>query len=145
MRICSPNSDRDFAHYYQLRWEMLRAPWQQPKGSEQDEFESLAFHIMAINQDDVVIGVGRLHSPDSRTGQIRYMAVRPQDQQQGVGSSILKALEQQALQENYTRLILNARDSAVRFYHRHGYTCLAQGETLFGKIKHTQMQKIIRP
>ncbi len=141
VQLCTPTSRNDFARYYQLRWELLRAPWQQPKGSEQDEFESSAFHIMAINENDHVIGVGRLHSPGHRLGQIRYMAVCPEEQSQGIGSRLLRALEEAALQKQYRRLILNARDSAVAFYLQHGYRQRGKGPTLYGQITHTELYK----
>lgn len=139
MHVTSPQSSEDFARYFQLRWEILRAPWGQAKGSEQDQYEAQACHIMVL-VDNQVAGVGRLHATDE-IGQIRYMAVRQDKQGLGVGSRILCALEEQAIKTNCAEIMLNARDTAVGFYKKHGYQSLAKGRTLYNEITHTVMQK----
>ena len=141
MNIIQPTSPEDMNAYFRLRWEILRAPWNQPIGSEQDEYESIAFHVMAKNDEGLVIGVGRLHSVDSCTAQIRYMAVNSQARNQGIGGMILNALEQQARRDNVSRVILSARDSALNFYIHHSYRSTGEGHTLYNQITHTTMQK----
>lgn len=37
MIIKSPQTRDEFFAYYDLRWQILLAPWNQPKGSEQDD------------------------------------------------------------------------------------------------------------
>ena len=37
----------EFDSYYIFRWELLRKPWAQSKGSEKDDFEDIAYHIIA--------------------------------------------------------------------------------------------------
>lgn len=143
VRICSPKNSIEFDQYFQLRWEILRAPWQQPKGSEQDEHESEAFHIMALNSLDEVIGVGRLHQLGNSNAQIRYMAVKPEERLHGTGSKILQALEEQAIKQERHCILLNARDTALEFYLRHGYEIIAKGPTLYDEINHTRMQKTL--
>lgn len=142
MQLSQPQSSDDFARYFQLRWEILRAPWGQEKGSEQDELDAQAFHIMAVVGTQIV-GVGRLHASDASTGQIRYMAVRQDTQGLGIGRHILNALEDQAVKNHFSEIRLNARNSAVGFYEEHGYQCLAEGHTLYNEIKHTLMQKTL--
>jgi hypothetical protein len=44
MEIRSPETVEEFMQYYELRWRLLRKPWNQPKGSEKDEKEDEAFH-----------------------------------------------------------------------------------------------------
>ena len=34
--VREPNNDSEFAHYYDLRWRVLREPWTQSKESERD-------------------------------------------------------------------------------------------------------------
>lgn len=127
-----------------MRWQILRAPWQQPPGSERDEFEIEASHVIAIGEHNQVIGVGRLHKLDGQRVQIRYMAVADEFQRMGVGELILKALESRAAEWQAKEIVLNARDTIKEFYLRHGYSEIAQGELLFGKIAHIRMHKILR-
>ncbi len=65
--------------YYDLRWRVLRAPWDQPRGSERDPLDADACHRLAVTAGGAVIGCGRLHrDPDAPAwGVLRYMAVDP--------------------------------------------------------------------
>ncbi|MDP8204542.1 MAG: hypothetical protein P9L95_08440, partial [Candidatus Tenebribacter mawsonii] len=72
--IREPKTEQDFELYYDLRWQILRKPWNQLKGSEQDETDKDSIHIIAI-KGDKVIGCGRGHFNSKEQGQIRYMAV----------------------------------------------------------------------
>ena len=62
MQIVNPQTLQDWQLYYDLRWRLLRAPWQQPKGSEKDEWEQNGYHVMAKSDDGEIVGVGRIHS-----------------------------------------------------------------------------------
>ena len=83
-KIKSPESDKEFAQYFHLRWRLLRAPWGQPEGSEVDKLEPECFHLMAT-RDDEVIAVARLQFNTADEAQIRYMAVSPESQRHGIG------------------------------------------------------------
>ena len=146
MQIRSPQTEEEFRRYYALRWEVLRKPWGQEMGSEQDEYETeeKTLHLMAVDQGEVV-GVGRLHRVNAKIAQIRYMAVRPCREGLGIGGKLLKVLEEHALAEGYSRIILNARDEVVPFYQKGGYRVLRDGPTLFGSIRHRVMQKDLEP
>ena len=66
----SPEGPDEFDQYYDLRWRILRAPWQQPRGSEQDEWEDEAVHVAAFISGKLV-GTGRLHRTADDRAQIR--------------------------------------------------------------------------
>jgi thioesterase domain-containing protein len=142
-QLRSPETAQEWQQYYQLRWQILRAPWQQPKGSEQDDLEAQAFHQMLITAEGEIVAVGRLHKLAQEGAQIRYMAVAPEFQGKGAGGKVLKALEHKAAQWGCSYLQLNARESAMAFYLRHGYQQLGPAPALYG-IEHHVMQKIIR-
>jgi len=138
--IRSPQTDDEWLQYYTLRWQLLRAPWQQPSGSEKDSYEDDAIHRLAISAKNVV-AVGRAHFNDDDVAQLRYMAVLPEYRQQGIGSKLLTALEKSAFSDGAKTITLNARENAVDFYQQHGYQILQPAETLFGCIKHFKMIK----
>jgi thioesterase domain-containing protein len=142
-QLRSPETAQEWQQYYQLRWQILRAPWQQPKGSEQDELEAQAFHQMLITSEGEIAAVGRLHKLEQGGAQIRYMAVAQAFQGKGAGTKVLAALEQQAAQWGCSYLQLNARESAAAFYLRYGYQQIGPAPALFG-IEHSVMRKTIR-
>ncbi|MBK1834992.1 GNAT family N-acetyltransferase [Roseibacillus ishigakijimensis] len=135
-----PARPGDFPALYDLRWRVLRAPWQQPRGSEQDELEEEAYHFLA-EKDAKIIAAGRLHPLPGGIWQIRYMAVAPAHAGQGLGRSILHGLEQHACQQGARRIILNARERAVPFYQKHGYQITAPGPLLWNILPHFFMEK----
>ncbi|MAD76256.1 MAG: thioesterase [Rheinheimera sp.] len=141
--LTSPKTPEHWHAYYQLRWQVLRAPWQQPPGSEQDELEAQAYHLMLIDANGGVQAVGRLHQLDDITGQIRYMAVADSARGRGAGNQILHALEQQAVTRGLTLLQLNAREQAVGFYQKSGYRLVGDAAPMFG-IAHLKMVKALR-
>lgn len=137
----SPASETEWDAYYDLRWQVLRAPWQQPPGSEKDAREAESFHLMAVDADGEILAVGRLHFNSPTEAQVRFMAVDPKAQNRGLGSRILRELEGRAAAAGATRIVLNARDRAQRFYERHGYRVMGPAEILFEAVKHLRMQK----
>ncbi len=140
IEIRKPGTKQEFEQYYHLRWRVLRKPWDQPKGSEQDEIDNDSTHIMAII-DGNVIGCGRGHFNSSTEAQIRYMAVDEDFREQGVGLRILTALEEELTKNGAKEIILKARENAVSLYEKHGYIIYQEGEILFGEIKHYWMRK----
>jgi len=141
--LSSPQNETEWEQYYHLRWLVLRKDWGQPVGSERDKYEADAFHIMAQCEKNLVVGVGRIHYASKNSAQIRYMAIQKDQQKKGIGTLILKALEQHAVSQNFSKISLNARNDFTDFYSRMGYQAVSPGETLFGIIHHTKMQKHI--
>jgi len=140
--IRTPASAAEWDAYYHFRWRYLRAPWQQPPGSERDELEQLACHFAAYDDSSGdLVAVGRLHWPAPGQAQIRYMAVIPERRGLGIGTRLMTALETTARAHQATEIILQARDGALAFYQRLGYRNLGPSHRLFGVIQHYQMSK----
>lgn len=141
--IKQPETEKEFEAYYELRWQVLRKPWQQPRGSEKDELENKSFHIMACDENNKVIGVGRLHFNNETEAQIRYMAVATEHEKQNIGTLILEALEKHAKENSGKTIVLHARENALGFYKKKGYELLEKSHLLFGSIQHYRMFKLI--
>ena len=138
----SPETEEEFKNYYHFRWKVLREPWNQPEGSERDDFERESFHLMTC-KDSEIIGVGRLHLNSDVEAQIRYMAVKENYRDQGIGSLILKELEKRAKVLGAKYIILNSRANVVRFYEKNSYQTIKKAPTLFGTIEHWRMIKVL--
>lgn len=141
MQILIPESSEDFARYFELRWRILRAPWDQPQGSEQDALEAVSWHRMACLEGRIPIGVARLHLNNPTQAQIRFMAVEPQYRQQGIGTALVAALEDQAGGLGAKEVMLHARIEALDFYTHLGYALSGPAPTLFGTIRHFTLIK----
>jgi N-acetylglutamate synthase-like GNAT family acetyltransferase len=144
LSIKEPATSADWDSYFDLRWRILREPWNQPRGSEQDALEGKSFHFM-IQDAGATLAVGRLHLISPEEAQVRYMAVDPAHQGSGLGRKILQGLENRAWSQGAKRIVLNSRANAVGFYARQGYEPIGPGETLFGEIQHTKMCKDLTP
>jgi predicted GNAT family N-acyltransferase len=140
-RVSEPVGREEFAQLMDLRWRVLRAPWGQPKGSEQDDREPEAYHLVARSQDGQIIGTGRAHLIDRDTAQIRYMAVDDRYKGYGIGSAILRQFESLLKKRGVKQIILQARNEVLPFYLKHGYVIDRPGHTLYGSIQHTYMHK----
>ena len=143
MKIIEPSTPDEHHRYYELRWKVLRAPWNQPRGSEQDELEQSSNHLMVVDGPKAVIGVGRLHFNTISEAQIRYMAITTEQQRKGIGTMLLRALEDRARQLGAARIVLDAREQALGFYRKHGYELEGPGHMLFNTIPHVKMIKAI--
>ncbi len=139
--IKQPESPKEFEKYYKLRWRVLRAPWDEPKGSEKDGIEDECFHIAALNDGNKMIGVGRLQYNSADQAQIRYMAVETKHEGNGIGRMIVNALEQEARNKNINTVMLDARKPAVGFYQKLGYSIEEKSYLLFDEIQHFRMTK----
>ena len=142
IKIIEPTTSEEFKKYYNLRYEILRQPWRQPRGSERDEGEETSLHRMIIDKKTgKALAVGRLQFNSEDEVQIRYMAVADDLQGKGLGSQIISALEDVALGKGITRIILSARENALQFYKSNGYEIVEKTHLLFGEIQHWLMEK----
>jgi GNAT superfamily N-acetyltransferase len=140
-KVCSPSTDQEFERYYNLRWRMLRKPWDQPLGSEKDDKEGSAIHLMLCDKEDKIVAIGRAHFNSSDEAQVRFMAVEEGYQKKGLGSIILTELEKRIREIGAKYIILNARDTAIPFYKKHLYYEVNKTVNLFGAIPHHRMRK----
>lgn len=139
--LVTPEIDLDWERYFDLRWRILRKPWDQPRGSERDELDQQSFHLMLRDESGAIVAVGRLNLNSPDEAQVRYMAVAEQRRGCGLGARILAGLEKEARAKSAKRVVLNSREEALNFYLKHGYRVEGPGETLFGAIRHFQMRK----
>ena len=139
IRISQPE-EKDMDQYFELRWRVLRKPWNQPRGSEIDEMDDRAIHLAAYDGDRIV-AVARLHFNSEEEAQIRYMAVDERYRNRGMGSEMLKELERVAREKGAKYIVLEARENAVNFYLKNGYVIVKKSFLLFDSIQHYRMMK----
>ena len=143
MKIIVPATPEEIKMYYDLRYEMLRKPWNQPYSSTKDKFEDNSFHVLMLDDNSSPIAAGRLQFNSDEEGQVRSMAVAQGMQGKGLGTKILLHLENEARKKKFKHIILDAREGAVDFYRRNGYKAEGDSYTLFGVIPHLRMKKVL--
>lgn len=125
-----------------LRYEVLRKPWNQSKETATDNHEESSINAF-IESEDRLIACGRLQDNGNGVGQIRYMAVHPDFQGKGLGKLLVEKLEEEAKQIKLSKLELQARENAVEFYQNCGYTVKEKTFKLWDIIQHYLMVKNI--
>lgn len=138
--IRRPNSPKEWDLYFNLRYEVLRAPWNQPRGSERNDGDETAEHF-AFFEEDEIIGVGRLDFTENLGSQIRFMAVDSRFQGRGIGRQLMQHMEEIARNKGCKETILHAREIALPFYEKLGYRSIEESHLLFGEIQHFLMIK----
>jgi N-acetylglutamate synthase-like GNAT family acetyltransferase len=125
----------------ELRFKILRQPWNQPIDTATDGLEEENYNAFIENDHGLVIACGRLQKNSDETGQIRYMAVAMDQQGKGLGNLILKALETKAKEIGLSTIELQARENALVFYERNDYQLKEKSFLLWDIIQHYLMFK----
>ena len=141
MIIKSPETPEEFEKYCEVRWRILRAPWNRPKLNLEDEINDPSIKLIACNENGNVIGTGRARFNSSTEAEIKSMAVEENYRGKGIGSSIISELERRVKETEATKIVISSRDKAVDFYKKHGYKVTGESYNLYGEIPHYAMMK----
>jgi predicted GNAT family N-acyltransferase len=140
--IRSPTSEKEWERYDNFRWEVLRKPIKMSHIPLKDNLEEASIHLMGVTSEGKILACGRLHLNTSYEAQIRYMGVSEDLRRSGIGSKMLKKLEDDAIKQGANQIMLNARENAVPFYKSLGYFEVGPYESDI-QIPHTRMEKKI--
>lgn len=140
IEVRAPHTEKEWEAYYDLRFEELRKPWNQPRGSEKTDDEESSFHFAAFENDEL-LGVCRLQRNTLEQGQVRFMAVSQKAQGKGIGKLIMNDVEAFARKIGMKEIVLQAREIAVPFYTSLEYENVEKTHLLFNDIQHYKMRK----
>jgi len=141
--FCSPTSEDLWNQMMDLRFEVLRKPWGEPKGSEQADDDEKSIHGIIVNHENQVIGTCRCHLNSENEAQFRFMAIDAKFQGKGLGKLLVQYMEN-LIKETYpgvNKIILHSREPAVPFYLAMNYKIVSTSYLLFGVIQHFLMEK----
>ena len=96
---------------------------------------------MVLNKKGYPIGVGMLLLNSNQEAQIRFMAVSKNCQGMKVGTLLIDCLESIASERKCSYIILQSRETAVKFYRKNGFKIIKKTYLLFSEIQHFLMQK----
>jgi ribosomal protein S18 acetylase RimI-like enzyme len=140
IELREPQTAEELEKYFDLRWRILRKPWGGEKATSRDAAEKTAIHLTAWEYGRLV-GAGRFHFLSPEEAQIRGVAVESGHEHKGIGSTLMKGLEERAARAGARRITLHARETALPFYRKHHYQVLERSYTLYDSIAHWRMQK----
>ncbi|MFM8242546.1 MAG: GNAT family N-acetyltransferase [Crocinitomicaceae bacterium] len=140
--IRSPKSDKEWVEYYDLRYRVLRKPWNQPRGSERNDGDESGLHF-ALFESGIIKAIARLDESAPFEAQVRFVAVEFNNQGCGYGRLIMEACENLAKNRGDLKMILHAREVALDFYKRLDYKLVEKSHLLFGEIQHYLMVKVL--
>lgn len=138
--IRTPETEKEWEDYFDLRYRVLRKPLNQPIGSERNEGDATGIHF-ALFDNGKIRAIARLDQSGEKTSQVRFVAVETDQQGSGFGRMIMEAAEEQAKKDGAVKMILHARDYAVDFYLKLNYTLLEPSYKLFDVLQHYLMEK----
>ena len=90
---------------------------------------------VAESEEGVIVGFGEMTKFGKGIGYLERLFVDPEFFGFGIGSSILRKLEGDAMEQKIHRISLDSSLSAKRFYERNGYSFIASSRVSIGRLK----------
>jgi predicted GNAT family N-acyltransferase len=115
------HGSKEYNQIIDLRYSILREPLGLTFNKEDLDKEKDHIHIAAF-EDDQLLGCCMLSRLDENTMQLRQMAVKKNQQRKGIGASIIWFAEKISKDKGCRKIMMHARDSAVFFYEKCGYS-----------------------
>ncbi|MBL7921074.1 MAG: GNAT family N-acetyltransferase [Bacteroidia bacterium] len=141
MEVKQANTKQEVEAIIDLRYKILRQPWDQPRDTGTDNLEDRSINAFIADESGLVLACGRLQENDNKIGQIRFMAVDASQQGKGLGKKIVEFLEVKGKEIGLKKIELQARENAVEFYKSNGYSIKEKSFLLWGIIQHYLMEK----
>ncbi|MFK0021329.1 GNAT family N-acetyltransferase [Streptomyces sp. NPDC090798] len=149
VRVAEDAADREAC--FAVRKEVFVGEQGVPEDIEYDAYDAGALHVLAIREDGVPLGTGRLlYGPeagaktdgDLTVGSLGRLAVTKATRGLGVGVALVRAIEDAARARGLAAVDLHAQTQAMGFYERLGYVAYGE-EFLDAGIDHRAMRKAL--
>ena len=131
---------------YRLECDLRHAVLREPLGlsftAEELATEENQLHFGLFEPRDNLIACVVAVRLSPTAARIRQMAVSPGHQRRGVGTRLMKELEEHLRSRSFRNLVLHARASAVEFYEKLGYAVIGD-EFIDVTIAHVRMVKVV--
>ncbi|CAL9417483.1 GNAT family N-acetyltransferase [Streptomyces sp. enrichment culture] len=128
VRVAEDPADREAC--FAVRKQVFVAEQGVPEEIEYDSYDAVAVHVLAVREDGVPLGTGRLLygeaaadrvGGDPAVGALGRLAVTREARGLGVGAALVRAIEDAARARGLTAVDLHAQTHALGFYERLGY------------------------
>ncbi|WP_217210154.1 GNAT family N-acetyltransferase [Streptomyces sp. AC550_RSS872] len=128
VRVAEDPADREAC--FAVRKEVFVVEQGVPQEIEYDAYDADAVHVLAVREDGLPLGTGRLlygeaaaakADGDASVGSLGRLAVTQAARGLGVGAALVRAIEDAARARGLTAVDLHAQTHALGFYERLGY------------------------
>ncbi|MGW0942192.1 GNAT family N-acetyltransferase [Streptomyces sp. NPDC002623] len=128
VRVADDLADREAC--FAVRKEVFVGEQGVPEDLEYDTHDADAVHVLAVREDGVPLGTGRLlfgeaaaarTAGDLSVGSLGRLAVTREARGLGVGAALVRAIEEAARARGLAAVDLHAQTHALGFYERLGY------------------------
>ncbi len=149
LRVAEDHADREAC--FAVRTEVFVGEQGVPEAIEYDAYDAGAVHVLAVREDGLPLGTGRLlHGEaaasktggDLSVGSLGRLAVTRAARGLGVGAALVGAIEDAARARGLTAVDLHAQTQALGFYERLGYVAYGP-EFLDAGIAHRAMRRAL--
>ncbi|GAA3134105.1 GNAT family N-acetyltransferase [Streptomyces echinatus] len=129
LRIAEDPADREAC--FAVRKEVFVVEQGVAEDIEYDAHDAVAVHVLAVREDGLPLGTGRLlygesaaekTGGDPAVGSLGRLAVSRAARGLGVGAALVRAIEDAARERGLAWVDLHAQTQALGFYERLGYT-----------------------
>lgn len=127
----------------EIRDEVLRKPLGMSIYKDNLDMDRTDFHI-GVFQNNQLVGCLILQPLKNSEIKMRQVAVRSKLQSTGIGKRMVTFAESFAMENKFTKMVLNARKVVLGFYEKLGYETIGEEFTEVG-IPHFKMQKYLMP
>ncbi|MZE55012.1 GNAT family N-acetyltransferase [Streptomyces sp. SID5770] len=143
--------DEDREACFAVRREVFVEEQGVPQELEYDAYDATAVHVLAVREDGLPLGTGRLlHGADAlgktggdaSVGSLGRLAVAKAARGLGVGAALVRGIEEAARERGLTAVDLHAQTHALGFYERLGYEAYGP-EFPDAGIPHRAMRKAL--
>ncbi|MGP2438033.1 GNAT family N-acetyltransferase [Streptomyces sp. JW3] len=149
IRVAEDPADREAC--FAVRKEVFVAEQGVDEDIEYDAYDAVAVHVLAVREDGVPLGTGRLlhgaaaagkTNGDIGVGSLGRLAVTRAARGLGVGAALVRAIEDAARARGLTAVDLHAQTHALGFYQRLGYEAYGP-EFPDAGIPHRAMRRVL--
>ncbi|MFF5492970.1 GNAT family N-acetyltransferase [Streptomyces aquilus] len=149
VRVAEDPADREMC--FAVRKQVFVVEQGVPEDLEYDAYDAVAVHVLAVRDDGMALGTGRLlHGApaaekvggDLTLGSLGRLAVAEEARGLGVGVALVRAVEDAARARGLAAVDLHAQTHALGFYERLGYEAYGP-EYLEAGIAHQGMRRAL--
>ena len=141
--IRSPKTKEEYNLMSDLKWRVLREPWDQPRESGKFIDIKNGYQLIAIVEDEI-IGTAHYKKINDTVAIVKDVVVKKKYRRRGVARNLMEALEITASKQGLNYLVLQAREGTITIFKKLGYDSVGEGPLLFGIMKQEKMTKKIR-
>lgn len=138
MDIQKVTTNEQLQEAYRIRKTVFVDEQHVPIEEEIDDFEEEAIHFICYSENEVV-GASRLRFVD-QFGKLERICVLKSFRGRSLGKEIIKRMEEEIIDQGYTKAKLHAQTHAKEFYEQLGYRVVSD-EFMDAGIPHVAMMK----